>query len=522
ELAEVDKQNSDTDCALGNSFISPAEATSKPNRNDKSLEKHMKSFENRLQVLSKEFAANMSTVNNILLEHSNELKQINNPHPDSELTALKRENLELKNQNKDLTDRIRKRKPIVPAEINEVNKNLNGHRQKENQSENKPNITIVGDSMIKNINPRKLSRKRVNKFTFPGKRAEEIAFEIKNINVQLHPTHVIIHAGTNNLPTDTGDQCIKNIKGLCSSIKEKFPKAKLGVSSIILWKDIEVSSKMYQVNEDLKRLCNESGFSFIDNSIIDESGLNNSKLHLSAKASVLLATRFIKFLNPDKQLNEQPKVNSDLNCDWNKTPLDSHTQRLKNICVLYQLSQIIDEPTRVTKSSATQIDLILANNPESISNHGVIEIGISDHSLIYAVKKLVPLKGQRTCSEVRNFKNFNERLFLHDLSRIPWDYVNQFNNPNDSWQVWKSFFIEVLDRHAPILRKYIKTKRIPWLNASIKQLMRQRDFHKMMFKKINSEMHWEKFKTIRNKINAEILKLTISILKYLSVFSIRT
>ena len=37
--------------------------------------------------------------------------------------------------------------------------------------------------------------------------------------------------------------------------------------------------------------------------------------------------------------------------------------------------------------------------------------------------------------------------------------------------------------------------------------MRQRDFHKMMFKKINSEMHWEKLKTIRNKINAEIKNL---------------
>ena len=30
ELAEVNKQNSDTDCALGNSFISLAEVTSKP------------------------------------------------------------------------------------------------------------------------------------------------------------------------------------------------------------------------------------------------------------------------------------------------------------------------------------------------------------------------------------------------------------------------------------------------------------------------------------------------------------
>ncbi len=98
------------------------------------------------------------------------------------------------------------------------------------------------------------------------------------------------------------------------------------------------------------------------------------------------------FINKCEIESKQLLVLEDLNCDWNKTPLDSHTQKLKNICVLYQLSQIIDEPTRVTKSSATQIDLILANNPESISNHGVIEIGISDHSLIYVVKKLAPLK----------------------------------------------------------------------------------------------------------------------------------
>ena len=111
---------------------------------------------------------------------------------------------------------------------------------------------------------------------------------------------------------------------------------------------------------------------------------------------------------------------------------------------------------------------------------------------------------QRKCSEVRNFKNYNESLFLQDLSMIPWDFVNYFNNPNDSWQLWKSLFMDVLDRHAPIQKKYIKTKRVPWINASIKLLMRTRDFHKFMFKKFKSEMHWEKIKTIRNKINDEM------------------
>ncbi|CAB3985229.1 Hypothetical predicted protein, partial [Paramuricea clavata] len=51
-------------------------------------------------------------------------------------------------------------------------------------------------------------------------------------------------------------------------------------------------------------------------------------------------------------------------------------------------------------------------------------------------------KGQRISKEVRNFKHFNERLFLEDLSSIPWEYANNFNDPNDSWFVWKSLFLE--------------------------------------------------------------------------------
>ena len=120
--------------------------------------------------------------------------------------------------------------------------------------------------MVKNINPRKLSRKHVNKFTFPGKRAEEIAPEIKNINMSAdsRATHVIIHAGTNNLRTDTGDECIKNIKVLCASVKEKFPKAKIGVSGIVLRKDIDISGKTHKVNEQLKLLCDQSNLTSIE------------------------------------------------------------------------------------------------------------------------------------------------------------------------------------------------------------------------------------------------------------------
>jgi hypothetical protein len=53
-------------------------------------------------------------------------------------------------------------------------------------------VVLIGDSIINNIIPHKLSRKNVYKFTYPGKSAEEIESEIRNIDeASILPSHVI-------------------------------------------------------------------------------------------------------------------------------------------------------------------------------------------------------------------------------------------------------------------------------------------------------------------------------------------
>ena len=54
----------------------------------------------------------------------------------------------------------------------------------------------------------------------------------------------------------------------------------------------------------------------------------------------------------------------------------------------YQFEQMIKEPTRVTATSRTLIDLAFCNKPEMITMSGVDHIGISDHSLIYVCRKI--------------------------------------------------------------------------------------------------------------------------------------
>ncbi len=139
------------------------------------------------------------------------------------------------------------------------------------------------------------------KYTFPGKKAEDITKEICTITVpETHVSHLLVHAGTNNLRTDSAKQCAQNIKNLVSCVKDKFPSAKIGISGLIMTYDIEVASKVQEVNKDLKQICINYDAHFVDNSNVNKSGLNNSKLHLNPKGSAVLAVQIIKFLRGDR------------------------------------------------------------------------------------------------------------------------------------------------------------------------------------------------------------------------------
>ena len=100
--------------------------------------------------------------------------------------------------------------------------------------------------------------------------------------------------------------------------------------------------------------------------------------------------------------NKQLIILDDMNCDYSKVNSESHTQKLQFISCTYQLEQLISKPTRVTSTSATQIDLIFTNDTRNIAGSGVAHIGFSDLSLIYVVRKFSVAKRRLIKREVRN------------------------------------------------------------------------------------------------------------------------
>ena len=81
-------------------------------------------------------------------------------------------------------------------------------------------------------------------------------------------------------------------------------------------------------------------------------------------------------------------LTGDLNCDLSLSVLQSHSRRLMDILELFQMKQVIADPTRITNNTASLLDIIATNRPEKVKESGVIHMGISDHSLMYTCLKV--------------------------------------------------------------------------------------------------------------------------------------
>ena len=59
---------------------------------------------------------------------------------------------------------------------------------------------------------------------------------------------------------------------------------------------------------------------------------------------------------------------------------------------------------------------------------------------------------------------------------------------------------------APFKMVRLRGNTIPWVTSNIKKLMRSGDFYKKQANKHNSQIYWDNFKKLRNKVNSELAK----------------
>ena len=197
--------------------------------------------------------------------------------------------------------------------------------------------------------------------------------------------------------------------------------------------------------------------------------------------------------------NSELYLLGDLNCDLLSHSPNVNTRELLDICDIYNLTQLITEPTRVTNISQSLIHLCKTNTPDKITASGVQSLGISDHSLVYLVRKSTwQEKTVNSFVHKRQFKYFNENEFSSKLSKIDWNETCASGDPNVMWSKWLLNFTQVLDRRAPLKKKRLNKKRSPWITYNVVQKMRYRDNLKRQYDVTRNDVLWKLYKNARN------------------------
>ena len=158
------------------------------------------------------------------------------------------------------------------------------------QTEKKSEVYVIGDSIVKNLDGRKMARKKnVKVRSFPGATTSDMTDFVKPI-IRKKPESVILHVGTNDLKSNPEAQIADNIIELANSIRNQQINC---VISLLTYRKGNIWNSGKTVNKIVKRKSEELGIRIIENDNINSSHLNNSGLHLNKRGTISLAKNFI-------------------------------------------------------------------------------------------------------------------------------------------------------------------------------------------------------------------------------------
>jgi len=124
---------------------------------------------------------------------------------------------------------------------------------------------------------------------------------------------------------------------------------------------------------------------------------------------------------------------------------------------------VLTSPTRVTVDTSALLDHVLTNSHDRVSQSGVIDIGLSDHQLIYCTRKIVrPKTNEHKYITIQSLKNYSEDAFLEALGDVNFPDYSQFNEVNEAYDDFINKTKQVIDEIAPV-KKNSSKRQLPGL-----------------------------------------------------------
>ena len=188
-----------------------------------------------------------------------------------------------------------------------------------------------------------------------------------------------------------------------------------------------------------------SDFTFLEklsDSIMNSDSFENQEVYILGDVNINLIDKKNKFILKKGYRFSQEEANY-------SSPLHL-TKKYKEFLCTHGLTQIIEEPTRITDKTSSLLDHILVNTPEKVTQQAVISKAISDHDIIFCTRKHTNLKtGKHNTIRIRSLKNYTKELFIEKLQETQFPNYRNFECVNSAYKHFIETVMEVIDKLAP-------------------------------------------------------------------------
>jgi len=157
--------------------------------------------------------------------------------------------------------------------------------------------------------------------------------------------------------------------------------------------------------------------------------------------------------------------------DWNINTLKSspHAKELNNLLLRYNLKSIVNVPTRITKNTASLLDVVITNEEKYVNILSVMDLGLSDH-LAQSISISLP-DINKTLYKVkkRKFNEVNTQEFLHLLKQVTWQDVFSELDINAKFTAFMDVFMYCYNVAFPIKTVHMRNRiKSNWITQGIK------------------------------------------------------
>jgi len=174
--------------------------------------------------------------------------------------------------------------------------------------------------------------------------------------------------------------------------------------------------------------------------------------------------------------------------------------RLYSLLEGNNFSQLISEPTRVTQTNASMLDLVITNCPNLFASIEIFSPPSNcDHCLISATLNISSAVAKSFKRRVWNFNNVNSQELNGELLRTDWNYVLDDQLDIDLiYDKWFSCFQSIVEKYIPLKTIIIRSRDKPWMKSNVRLAIRKRDRLLRIHNSLKTCSSWERYRRQRN------------------------